>query len=80
VDFRVLGPVEARAEGRPLALGGARQRALLAVLLLRVEFAAVVGAMAAPVERNNAVRLVAAAERARHEMCRIDRPLAADQA
>src|SRR5918998_101083 len=35
VDFRILGPVEARAEGRPLALAGARQRALLAVLLLR---------------------------------------------
>lgn len=35
MDFRVLGPVEARAEGRPLALAGARQRALLAVLLLR---------------------------------------------
>src|SRR5919106_1499686 len=34
VDFRLLGPVEARAEGRPLALAGARQRALLAVLLL----------------------------------------------
>src|SRR5918994_3180490 len=35
VDFRLLGPVEARAEGRPLALAGTRQRALLAVLLLR---------------------------------------------
>src|SRR5918999_6164946 len=35
VDFRVLGPGEARAGGRPLALAGARQRALLAVLLLR---------------------------------------------
>src|SRR5918992_510494 len=35
VDFRVLGPVEARAEGRPLPVAGARQRALLAVLLLR---------------------------------------------
>jgi DNA-binding SARP family transcriptional activator len=35
VDFRLLGPVEARAEGRPLVLAGARQRALLAVLLLR---------------------------------------------
>jgi DNA-binding SARP family transcriptional activator len=34
VDFRVLGPVEVRAEGRPLALAGTRQRALLAVLLL----------------------------------------------
>src|ERR687895_2517021 len=35
VDFRLLGPIEARAEGRPLALAGTRQRALLAVLLLR---------------------------------------------
>jgi DNA-binding SARP family transcriptional activator len=35
VDFRVLGPVEVRAEGRPLVVAGARQRALLAVLLLR---------------------------------------------
>jgi DNA-binding SARP family transcriptional activator len=35
VDFRVLGPVEARAEGRPLPVAGTRQRALLAVLLLR---------------------------------------------
>jgi DNA-binding SARP family transcriptional activator len=35
VDFRVLGPVEVRAEGRPLAVAGLRQRALLAVLLLR---------------------------------------------
>src|SRR5688572_9044559 len=34
-DFRVLGPVEARAEGRPLPVAGARQRALLPVLLLR---------------------------------------------
>ena len=35
MDFRVLGPVEARLEGRPLPVAGARQRALLAVLLLR---------------------------------------------
>jgi hypothetical protein len=35
VDFRVLGPVKARAAGRPLPVAGARQRALLAVLLLR---------------------------------------------
>src|ERR671914_1768946 len=35
VDFRILGPVEARAAGRPLVVAGARQRALLAVLLLR---------------------------------------------
>src|SRR3954451_7395233 len=34
VDFRVLGPLEAVANGSSLALGGAKQRALLAVLLL----------------------------------------------
>jgi YVTN family beta-propeller protein len=35
MDFRVLGPVEVREAGRPITLGGAKQRALLAVLLLR---------------------------------------------
>jgi DNA-binding SARP family transcriptional activator len=35
LDFRLLGPLEVVDEGRPLALGGAKQRALLAVLLLR---------------------------------------------
>jgi DNA-binding SARP family transcriptional activator/class 3 adenylate cyclase len=34
VEFRILGPLEVLDEGRPLALGGAKQRALLAVLLL----------------------------------------------
>jgi DNA-binding SARP family transcriptional activator len=34
LDFRILGPVEVFAEGQPLALGGQRQRALLAYLLL----------------------------------------------
>jgi DNA-binding SARP family transcriptional activator len=34
MDFRILGPVEAFAEGRPLPLRGQRQRALLAYLLL----------------------------------------------
>jgi DNA-binding SARP family transcriptional activator len=33
-EFRILGPVEVLEEGRPLALGGPRQRALLALLLL----------------------------------------------
>jgi DNA-binding SARP family transcriptional activator len=35
VEFGVLGPLEARAEGRLLQLGPPKQRALLAVLLLR---------------------------------------------
>jgi peptide/nickel transport system substrate-binding protein len=34
VDFSVLGPIEARDEERELSLGGPKQRALLAVLLL----------------------------------------------
>ena len=34
-DFRVLGPIEALKGGQPVALGGARQRTLLALLLLR---------------------------------------------
>ena len=35
MDFRVLGPVEVLSNGRPLGIPGARQRALLAVLLLQ---------------------------------------------
>jgi DNA-binding SARP family transcriptional activator len=35
VQFRILGPLEVLADdGRPLVLGGAKQRALLAVLLV----------------------------------------------
>jgi DNA-binding SARP family transcriptional activator len=34
MDFRLLGPLEANEGGKPIALGGAKQRALLAVLLL----------------------------------------------
>ena len=34
MDFRILGPLEALDGGRPVALGGGRQRALLALLLL----------------------------------------------
>ena len=35
VEFRILGPLEVLdGDGRPLPLGGAKQRALLAVLLL----------------------------------------------
>lgn len=36
MDFRILGPLEVTAEGRALALGGRKQRALLAILLLNV--------------------------------------------
>jgi DNA-binding SARP family transcriptional activator len=34
MDFRILGPLEVENGGRPVELGGARQRALLAILLL----------------------------------------------
>jgi YVTN family beta-propeller protein len=34
MDFRILGPLEVLREGQPLALGGSKQRAVLAVLLL----------------------------------------------
>src|ERR1700755_377981 len=36
LEFRMLGPLDAVEGDRPLALGGAKQRALLAVLLLHV--------------------------------------------
>jgi DNA-binding SARP family transcriptional activator len=34
MDFRLLGPLEVVERGRPLALGGVKQRSLLAILLL----------------------------------------------
>jgi DNA-binding SARP family transcriptional activator len=34
MEFRILGPLEVTSDGKPLELGGAKQRALLAVLLL----------------------------------------------
>ena len=34
MDFRILGPLEVLDEGRVVALGGSKQRALLALLLL----------------------------------------------
>src|ERR687888_2335927 len=34
MDFRLLGPLEVWDRGRPVALGGSKQRALLAILLL----------------------------------------------
>ena len=35
VEFSVLGPLSVRIDGAPVSLGGAKQRALLAMLLLR---------------------------------------------
>ena len=35
MEFRILGPLEVVEQGRPLALGGPRQRALLALWLTR---------------------------------------------
>jgi DNA-binding SARP family transcriptional activator len=34
LEFRILGPLEVRADGVVVPMGGPRQRALLAVLLL----------------------------------------------
>jgi DNA-binding SARP family transcriptional activator len=34
VEFRILGPLEVRRDGRPVHIGGAKERALLAFLLL----------------------------------------------
>lgn len=36
-EFRILGPLEALEDGRVLDLGGPRQRAVLALLLLRCD-------------------------------------------
>src|SRR5258705_11759416 len=36
MEFRILGPLEVVDEGRSLPLGGARQRALLTALILRI--------------------------------------------
>ena len=35
IDYRILGPLEVSADGRLIKIGGPRQRALLAILLLR---------------------------------------------
>jgi DNA-binding SARP family transcriptional activator len=37
VEFRILGPLEVRHEGRPLRIGGAKERALLVLLLLHAD-------------------------------------------
>jgi hypothetical protein len=34
MEYRVLGPVEVLAEGRPVAIGGPKPRSLLVLLLL----------------------------------------------
>jgi DNA-binding SARP family transcriptional activator len=36
VEFRILGPLEVSREGRPVHIGGAKERALLVILLLQV--------------------------------------------
>ena len=35
IDYRILGPLEVSADGRPIEIGGPRLRALLVILLLR---------------------------------------------
>ena len=34
MEYRVLGPLEVLSDGRPLPLGGPKQRAVLAILVL----------------------------------------------
>ena len=43
IEFRILGPLEVLADGEMVPLGGAKQRALLALLLLRPNEAVSVG-------------------------------------
>ena len=54
VTFSLLGPLEARIDGGPMPLGGARQRSLLAVLLLHAN---------EPVSRERLIEAVWGAER-----------------
>lgn len=37
MEFRLLGPIEVREHGRALAIGGDRERLVLAVLLLNAD-------------------------------------------
>ena len=39
LDVRLLGPVEVRADGRRIPLGGTRQGALIALLLITIPIA-----------------------------------------
>ena len=43
MDYRILGPLEVRDDGHALELGGEKQRALLAILLLHANEAVSVG-------------------------------------
>lgn len=63
MDYKLLGPIRVLREGKPLALGGPKQRAVLAVLLLShgrvVEFDAVIDAVwngVPPVKAISSVR------------------------
>jgi DNA-binding SARP family transcriptional activator/Tfp pilus assembly protein PilF len=49
VEFRLLGPLEVYENGVPLSMGGRRQRAVLAALLLRANDTATVGYLASAV-------------------------------
>src|SRR4051794_9642616 len=43
MDFQLLGPVEATLDGRPIAIGPTKQRALLAVLALHPNSTVTIG-------------------------------------
>ena len=68
MTFRLLGAVEVTVDGRPVGLGGRRQRAVLAVLLLHLN--EVVGADRLVEEGKMPFHLVGTHRRVRLELCR----------
>jgi DNA-binding SARP family transcriptional activator len=78
MEFRILGPLEVASDGQTLELGGAKQRALLAVLLLHanevVSLDSLVGALweeDPPVTAQKAIQVHVSALRKRLGLDRI---------
>lgn len=59
MEFRLLGPIEAYRAGKPVPLGGPRQRALLAALLLRANSVATSDYLTSAIWENPPVAPVA---------------------
>jgi DNA-binding SARP family transcriptional activator len=73
LDFRILGPLSVRRDGHALALGGRRQRTLLALLLIRADEVVSIDRLShdlwgeEPVDRTSK-RLQVAISRLRHTL------------